>query len=806
MWKNYLKIAWRNLVRQHLYAVINLTGLTVAMAVGLLLLLFVRHELSFESFHKNPERTYRLYAVIKLFNTEGIAIVPSGLSNLMKQEIPDIESIVDVFGDKCKVKVGDKWFESDYGYGASPELIDIFNFELQDADIRAALSKPHSVILSQETAVKFFGDENPVGKTFTRKLWNDSLDVCIIAGVLKPIPHNTHFRPAWLYTQKPYTGSVMWSSFGVHTYLTLKPQSTIDEVKAKFDTLIAHHKKSKARSDFAFQPLSEIHFTTKVGNEIYVNDKNQTPNNDTRYVILFGGIGLLILLAAAINYMNLSTARFSPRAKEVGIRKSLGANRRELIGQFLSESLLLSLLALPFALALLELLLPVFTSLSGIRLELNYFSLTSPLWVALAITVVFGTIAGLYPALFLSRFKPVETLKGIFKTTRLGAFTRQTLVVVQFTTSTCLILCTLIAFLQLRYIQEKRLGFDKENLVAISAELLKTNVVAFKEELLKLSGVENGTLQYWPGGARAIGSETDSLGNRIDYAFLRIDTAFFSTLKLELVEGRNFSSESGGDIAQPNYDDTLVKPPPRESMSIILNETACNAFGLPHPTGKTINNKFIQGTVVGVVKDFHLSDLRQAIMPMVLNFSGGQVNKYGDNVTIRIRANQTEQTMAAVDSVWKIFSPYEPLKAEFVDQSLQNFYTSDKRMVTLFMVFALISVSIACLGLFGLISFSAEQRTKEIGIRKILGASVASITALLSKDFLKMVAIAFIIASPIAYLGMTKWLEDYAYKVDLAVWMFLSGGIIALLLAFLTVCYQAIKAAQQNPVKSLRYE
>jgi putative ABC transport system permease protein len=803
MWRNYLKIAWRNLVRQHLYAVINLTGLTVAMAVGLLLLLFVRHELSFESFHKNPERTYRLYAVIKLFNTEGIAIVPSGLSNLMKQEIPDIESIIDVSGMKSKIQVGDKWFESDYGYAASPELVDIFNFELQDADIRAALSKPHAVILSPETAVKFFGNENPVGKTLTRKLWNDSLDVCIIAGVLKPIPHNTHFRPAWLYTETPYTGSVRWDNFVTHIYVTLKPQSTIEDVKVKLDTLVAHHKSPNVPTNYAFQPLSEVHFSTKLGNEMYVYDKNQTANNDMRYVMLFGAIGLVILLAAAINYMNLSTARFSLRAKEVGIRKSLGANQRELIGQFLSESLLLSLLALPFALALLELLLPVFTSLSGIHLDLDYFGFNSPLWVALGITVILGTLAGLYPALFLSRFKPVETLKGIFKTTRLSAFTRQTLVVVQFTTSTCLILCTLIAALQLRYMQEKRLGFDKENLLAINAELLKSNVVAFKEELLKLSGVESATLQYWPGGTLSMASEKDSLGNRIDYGFLSVDTTFLTTLKLELAEGRNFSSS---DIVEPDYSDTTSKKPSPETVSIILNETACKVFNFPHAAGQVIKSKVLTGTVVGVIKDFHLLDMKQVIMPMVLQYRGSGANKYGDNVTIRIRANQTEQTMAAVDSVWKIFSPYEPLKAEFVDQSLQNFYTSDKRMVTLFMVFALISVSIACLGLFGLISFSAEQRTKEIGIRKILGASVASITALLSKDFLKLVMVSFILASPIAYLGMTKWLEDYAYKVDLAVWMFLSGGIIALLLAFLTVCYQAIKAAQQNPVKSLRYE
>jgi putative ABC transport system permease protein len=810
MWKNYLTIAWRTIVKNQRYTVINLAGLSVGLSVGLLLFFYVRHELSFESFSEHSERMYRLYSSDVREAGNDVAQVTQGMAALMQKEIPEIEAIVEIGDPKHgTITVGDAAFAKQCAYPTSPSVFMVFHFPLREGNEQTALTAPNAAVISTETAALFFGDDSPLGKTFSLRRWDDSQTVFTVTGVMKPIPHNTHFRPAILVSTEPHTGNIQWGRFNAFIYLRLREEATAADVHKKINDLVGATRKKQFNFSYNLQPVAEIHLNSPVdspmNNEVFHFDKSQVPNSDRRYVMLFGFIGLLILGAAAINYMNLSTATFSPRAKEVGIRKSLGASRRELIVQFLTESVLLCCLAFPVALLLLELLKPVFTSISGITLDLDYRHDAAPLGIALSLTLIFGIFAGLYPSLFLSHFQPVETLKGHIKTLPFNRRMRQALLVVQFMGSSALLICTFIVFEQLKFIQEKRLGYDKENLLIIDAYRLKEKCVVFKEEVLKVAGVESATLSDWTGnGMNSKSLDKDSLGNTVKYNFFYVGDDFLKTMKLELLAGRDFLPSDGttsNHLSKPQEN-----PPPPEMIPMILNETACKMYGLTNPVGQVIHREKIKGTVIGVVKDFHFRDLRIALEPLVIQRVVRDYTAFGDGVTVRLRPDGLRETMRSIDSLWKIFSPEEPLSTEFLDQSLNTIYRSDERLAELFILFALISVFVACLGLFGLAAFTAEQRTKEIGIRKVLGASISGIVLMLSSEFLKLVVVAFVVACPAAYYAMLTWLDGFAYRAELGISLFVLSGLLGLAVAGVSISYQIIKTAMQNPVKSLRYE
>lgn len=794
MFRNYLTVAWRHLLKHKGYSFINVAGLATGMACFLLILLYVQHEQSYDQAHPNVDRLYRLvYDNTKGGGTTPWAITKAEWSRILPESLAEIEegvSIIPTFGFNSLVEYEDKRFLEERFLWADSSLLRLFDLDLIQGDKATALREPYTIVIPERTAKKYFGNVDPMGKVLRRDNESDYR----ITGVLADPPENMHFH--FDFVASSTSAGDDWDIFWAYTYLLLRPGADPGVVQAQFrDQIRTHLGEERAQKlDFTLQPVTDIHLRS---NLLYEYEAN----SDIAYVYILLGVAVFILVIACVNFMNLSTARSAHRAKEVGLRKVVGAHRSQLIRQYLSESLLLSLIALMLAVVLVQLLLPVFNSLVDKNLVLDYFDNRTMLLCLVGTALFVGLFAGSYPAFFLSRFRPVSVLKGTFRLGSQGAFLRKGLVVVQFALSIMLIAGTVVVQDQVAYFKEKKLGFNKEQVVAIPiarTEAIPRQYEAFKDALLQhpnieaVSGMSNipGQIeQMFVGTVRVEGAQ-DAEG--VYLSFFRADEDFIRTLDVQLLEGRDFSADFPADSVS----------------SVIINETAMRQFGWQTPQealGKRLDS--VSGdykrTIIGVVQDFHFASLHSPIGPLLIHWES--VKRY-NTIGVRLRTTELVQTLAFIETTWDRFEPGRPLESFMMDSYFDAQYQKEEKMASLISVFSFLAIVIACLGLFGLAAFTAEQRTKEIGVRKVLGASIHQVTVLLSQSFVRLVGIAFVVSTPIAYVALNRWLEDFAYHIDLGVGTFMLAGALALVVALVTVGYQAIRAAVANPIDALRYE
>lgn len=801
MFKNYAKIAYRN-IKKHLgYSLINISGLAVGMTCCILILLFVSDELSYDRFNENHERIYRVTR--KWFNEDGVVNLHLGhvappIGPLLKNDFPEILYTVRMIR-VGRLLVGDKtkFFEESRFFFAEEDIFKIFTFKMIAGDPETALRDPFTIVITQEMAAKYFSSANPIGKSLTIQVDNQKADMKV-TGIIQSLPHNSHFHPDFLGSFMTFEAVVgdremqNWGSNNYATYLLMPEDYDIIRLKSQLDPFIDRHLSEgmSERTKLELQALTDIHLYSHLDSEIEAN-------SDMTYVYIFSIIAFFILLIACINFMNLATARSTQRAKEVGLRKVVGAQRTQLFQQFLSESMITAVLSLMIALGIVLLVLPQFNRFVGRDLSLNFSGNISIFFILFFIAIFVGLISGIYPAFFLSAFKPVRILKGQLDTGKKRLSFRTVLVVFQFATSIVLIICVGIVSGQLDYMKTRKLGFAEDHVVVLpSSPVMIEKLEAFKSRLLRNSDILGvSAAKRVPSGrlldsanARVMrGEASQPINFRI--AQLSVDYDYIPTFKMEMAAGRNFSREMGTDAAQ----------------AFILNETAVRRIGwesADEAVGKGFGYGRRNGQIIGVVKDFHFESLHQEISPIVMFLSSTNLNQ----ISARISPKNIPQTMSFLREIWKELRPDYPFSYYFIDENFDQLYKSEENLQRIFTYFAFLSVFIGCMGLFGLASYSAERRTKEIGIRKVLGASVTGIAFLLSKEFTKWVLLANVIAWPTAYLVMSRWLQNFAYRRGISLETFLLAGCIAWIIAFLTVSYQAIKASLADPVRALKYE
>ena len=794
MWKNYLKIAYRNLVRQKGYTFINIAGLAVGLAACLVIALFVRHELSYDRFHPNADRVYRLVRPSP-DGEGGQPRVPPGLAQVVESRFPEVEHATEISWPRTTlIALGEERRYVDDVVTADEHFLEVFPFKLLRGNPETALARPNRLVFTRSLAERLFGEDDPMGQVVRVEEGADYT----VTGIVENVPSNAHFSFQALRSlseeqrAERYSSDVRWEFFGDFLYMVLHEGSTPEALE---DKLMAYMKTTNLPEQawdqmrLAVQPVTAIHLHSTLSGEI-------APQSDVRYLYLFSAIGALILLIACVNYMNLATARSAGRAREVGMRKVVGAHRRQLIGQFLGEAVLMGLLAMLLAVALAHLAVPLVNRLTGQALEAGTATDGPGLLAMLGVVLVVSMGSGLYPALFLSRFRPVRVLHGHGSGKGGGRLLRQVLTTFQFAASAVLIIGALVAQFQLDYVQNMRLGFDKEHVVTFTSSHLGEQYPAFKQAAEEHAAIESVTSGPPMGIGHvnfrtSIGSVEGKKPDEITWlSVLTVDYDYAETMGLHLVAGRSFSLERSD-----------------AGRTVLLSEAATRVLGIAdNPIGKTIEINGLSEeeppTVIGVVEDAHNVSLHNPVEPLAFAL---QSEGYWAGLA-RLAPGRTEAGLEALKATWNQFLPERPFAFEFLDDRIEAQYQAEQRLARIFGLFSVLAVFVACLGLFGLVAFTAEQRTKEIGIRKVLGAGVASIVALLSKDFLKLVGIAFIMAAPIAYFAMQRWLEDFAYRIDLGLGLFILAGALALLVALGTVSYQAIKAATADPVKSLRYE
>ena len=789
MLKNDLKIAFRNLLKHKGYTFINVTGLAVGMACCFLILLYVQDEMSYDKFHDNAKQIYR---VTREFGSSG-SVEPAAntsypIAPAFKVEFPEVVDVVR-FRRRFRpvIRYKDKRFWEEGFCLTDSTFLDVFTFPMVKGNPGTALREPNSVVLTEETARRYFGDEDPMGKVL---LYNHDIEFKV-TGVLRNLPQNTHFKFDFIAPIESLDGPwERWTTFvRNYTYLVLTEGYDPAELESKFPALIDKYvgKELSARGytfKLHLQRLTDIHLRSHLSSEI-------KPNSDIAYVYLFSAIAFFILLIACINFMNLSTARSARRAKEVGLRKVIGAHRLQIIQQFLGESIILSLIAFLLAIGSVELLLPGFNALSGKELVFHGFD-TLLLLGLIGIVLFVGIVAGGYPAFFLSAFQPVEVLKGGFISDSAGSRVRKSLVIFQFIISIALIVCPVIVYKQMDYIRKKDLGFDKEQIIVVPlgsqvrqrSEVIKSQWKQHPYVLNATSSLLVPTRSLWTWNVIPQGKQ-----KAIETGTYMVDYDFIETYKMEIITGRNFAREFAMDAKE----------------AFLINETAMLQFGWASPEiaiGKQLDwAGERKGNVIGVVRDFHVGSLHEKIDPVVFF-----INPDYNYLSVRILADDIGGTISYLENTWSEYLSHLPFEYFFLDERFDQLHRADKKVGAIFGSFSTLAVIIACLGLFGLASFTAEQRTKEIGIRKVLGATVANVTSLLSKDFIKLVLVANLIAWPVAWYAMNRWLQGFAYRIDVGWLPFALAGGLALIIALLTVSTQAIKAALANPVKSLRYE
>jgi putative ABC transport system permease protein len=808
MFNNYLKIAFRNLKRYKAYSLINIAGLAIGIACCLLIVLFVRDELSFDRFHEHKNQIYRVIVQQPgqfYMNTDYLAVTPAPLASALKEEFPEVITATR-FDQSVNVIISteNKRFYEDGFLWADDRFFDIFSFPLLKGDPSKALSGPYSMVISERMAHKYFGDEDPIGKILAFSNRHDFT----VTGIMKDVPPNSHLQfdfLASLMTLKSIRGQEdyleSWGNYSYYTYILLPEGYSPKDLEKKFPGFVEKYFGERLRrlrqqdptrqaSRFFLQPVKRIHLYSHINFEV-------SPNSDIKKIYLLSALALIILLIACINYMNLATAGSATRAKEVGMRKVIGAQRRQLIRQFIGESVFLSFFAILLAAIMVRLFLPVFNSLTDKNLRLHFFH-DSELFIGLiGVALLIGIISGSYPAFFLSSIRPTAILKGRFKTEVKGSILRRMLVILQFAASIVLIINTVIIYSQIEYIRNKKLGFNREQVVVLPVKdrELRENPESFKHELLQNPAVIGCTASTWlPNNIRTNVGDTIwegmEEGADLQVYLLETDHDFIGLFEIELVEGRNFSREFSTD-----------------SQAYILNEAARKIFGWDKALGRRFGFRRWTGTeeigrVIGVVKDFHFLSLHQEIQPLVIHLA----ENLAPYLSLKIITENIPGTIGFLEEKWKKFSPNYPFEYFFLDDDFKKMYRSEMRLGKIFITFTVLAVFIACLGLFGLASFTSEQRTKEIGVRKVLGASVSNIVVLLSKEFSKWVLFGSLIAWPVAYYIVSQWLQSFAYRLFIGIWIFLLPTVLALFLAIITVSFKAVKAALANPVDALKYE
>ncbi|GMQ83145.1 MAG: ABC transporter permease [Rhodothermia bacterium] len=806
MLKNYLLLTLRTIRRHKGHTAINILGLAVGLASFLLIFAFVASELGFDRFHEAGDQIHRVNWDYNWQETEGIGSgTPPPLAARLAEDFPEVESTVRIYPvSPMVVRTEDRFFSENRIRAVDPGFFEFFSFPLVEGNPASVLSGPGRVVLTKTTAEKYFGDISPIGESiligedseFLGRAYSQQFTV---TGIVEDPPANSHieFDILTSMSSHPQVAFFDWSWIWMQvvTYVRLAPGSSVAELEAKvvdmvsvqapaafervgfsFDDLIANG----GRWNFVFQPLSDVYLgSSQIGNRL------GSLGNRT-YLSIFAIVAVFILLIACINFMNLSTARSALRAREIGVRKVLGSARRNLMGQFLVEAVLFSLFALGFALAITFIFLGPLEVLAGRRLDLN---LVEPVWLPLALvglSVVVGILAGSYPGFYLSAFKPTEVLKGKFVSTRKNLSLRNGLVVLQFSISIALIIATLVVQGQMRFFTDSDMGFDEEGVVVISNlnGRLGEQKETFRDNLIERPDVVSASLTTGAPPNWGFGDyyKAEGHGDKLfDLVSYMVDDHYVQALDLELVAGRPFDE---------NYAD---------SSNILLNESAVERFGWDDPIGKTITYPS-RGTytVVGVLKDFHFLNLRQPIIPFALFHEDSRSYQIPDSyVVARLKAGSIDERLAMLESEWKAVAPDAPFEYSFLDESIDAQYASERQLSKIFLIFSMLAILIASLGLFGLASFIAEQRTKEIGLRKTLGASVPSVLVLLSKDFSKWVLLANGFAWPVAWIGMNRWLETFAYRTEFGIWTLLAGAAIAFAIAVLAVSYQSARAQRR---------
>ncbi len=785
MFKNYLKIALRNLYKYKGYSFINIVGLTAGLTCSMLILMWVQHELSYDRFNKHAEDVYRVvenqfYAGGEIFP---VAVTPGPLASALKTEFPEIVQATRFNYRTLTIKKDEQVFSEGVAF-ADPEFFDIFTLPLVQGNLSTALSDPHSLVLTQEAAAKYFGDGDAVGQVLRI---NNQVDFRVTA-VIENVPDNSHLQfdilAPFVYMREMGSNLVTWRSNWCYTYVRLQKNTPHPQVDEKIVDLIKKNNENSV-TEIYLQPLTEIHlyssgkYTADIGG-----------HGDIQYVKIFSVIALFVLLIACINFMNLATARSERRAKEVGLRKVVGARRSQLINQFFGEAVFLSLIAFIAALILVKLLQPTFNDLSGKTLGLG--TLEPYLFLSfLAIALLTGIISGIYPSLFLSSFKPIETLKGGGSARRGGSLFRKTLVVLQFALSVIMIIGTLVVIRQMEFIRNKNLGLNKENLgyVWMSGQFREKSAVA-KQELLRNPNITAITRTsqlptYVARSSSGFGWPGKDPNDDVLMHLLSVDEDYVNAFAMEMAEGRFFSREF-----------------PADSQTVVINQRAAEIMGLENPVGQPLTAGQADYTIVGVVKDFHFKPVRTKIEPLLLFLS--PTRYYA--MVMRTRPENISETIEFVERTYKNFNPDTPFFFNFLDEDYDRLYRAEQRAGKLSGYFAAIAILIASLGLYGLASYMAERRTKEIGVRKVLGASIPNLFLLLSKNFIVLAGIANLIAWPIAWFVMSGWLENYAYRTNLNAFVFIAAAALAVVIVLITVSYQAVRAARANPIDSLRYE
>jgi putative ABC transport system permease protein len=784
--KSYFKIAFRNLLRQKGYSIINITGLAIGMACSIIIFLWVQDELSYDKFNENADRIYRVIQNIQFTDHQTTwAITQGPLAPSLKKDFPEIVEAARIDFREFRLQYGNDSFDENICM-ADPSLFNMFTFPFVAGNPQTALSNPHSIVLSEEMASKYFGDQDPLGNTIRI----DNQYDFSVTGVLKTIPHNSNLQfdfiiPFVFGRELGYTVDI-WGNSRFLTFVMLAKNNSAPEVIQRISDYLKDKPTLEENAKLNLQPLTAIH--------LYSNfEFERFETGDIKYVTIFTVVAIFILVIASINFMNLATARSGKRAREIGLRKVVGAKRSNIIRQFLGEAVLLSFVAFVFSIVLIEFFLPIFNEFSGKQLSLDLNGHTYYISIFVCFVIITGLLSGSYPALFLSSFKPVTVLKGSSIAATGNTSFRKVLVVIQFALSIILITGTVVIYNQLDFMRNKKLGFNKEQLLLIRMRGdLRDNFESLKDELLKNPNIVNATATSNPptSGYSFSNSRWNWEGkNPEDEILMRanfVDYGYFETFGMKMVQGRSYSKDFATDTSE----------------AIIVNETAVKVMGMKSPLGKHLGAKDYYPKIIGVVKDFNFRSLHSPIEPLILILAPN----YCQVMCIRINSHNLPEMIGYIRNLWRKFVPDHPFEYRFLDESLNNLYQAEQRIGKIIDFFTFLAIFIACLGLFGLVSFMAEQRTKEIGIRKVLGSSIPGIVSLLSKEFLKWVLIANFIAWPIAYLVMNRWLENFAYRIDIGIWTFVLAGVLALFIALLTVSTQAIRAALANPVESLRYE
>jgi len=795
MLKNYLITALRNIKKNKIYSLLNILGLSIGMAAFILLFLYVRYELSFDRWNLNADRIFRIVQSQPgnvYLGSDKFAVTPGPLAAALMQEHPEVLAAARIDSSRdVPLSYKEQHFVEKTIHWADPHFFNIFSIELIAGNPDSALINPNSIMFSESMAKKYFGDEDPLGNTILYRKEND----LTVTGIFKDFPRNSHFTmdvilPFEAQTTLNDRRLDTWGNNSYYTYFLLQEGSDASGLEENLSALIKKYSDGKGwkSARYYLQPLTKIHLYSNINFEI-------APNSDIKYIYLFSSIAFLILFIACINYINLATARSAKRSKEVGMRKVVGAQRNQLIKQFLGESTLITLLALLLTLGLIALALPGFNRF--VERDIAFNPVNNP-ELLLGILGTFGIVAllaGGYPAAYISRFRPIAALKNTSNRGKKSVFFRNSLVVFQFVISILLILCTVVVRSQLNFIQDQDMGYNREHIVVLRSrdENLWEKIEAFKAELSSNPDILNvtastslpnhissSTFAKWPGKPKDV---------KIPIYVCESDYDFVDSFELKIVSGRNFSREHSSD----------------NKGAFLLNETAVKAIGWENPLGKQFNrwgNDQTAGRVVGVLKDFHIHSLHQEIKPLYIFLRSVS---YG-YVSIKVRGAGIPTTLDFIGDTYKTFSPTYPFEYSFFDEVFDRAYRAEQKIGQMFSIFTLLTIFIACLGLFGLASFTAEARTKEIGIRKVLGASVPNIIGLLNQEYVKKVILAALIACPLGFYAMSKWLQNFHYRINLSMMPFLLAGFIALTIALLTVSLQTFRAAGSNPADSLHYE